>query len=216
MATRIALLRHCTEDPAIGRFPSVRELVAWQEHEGRRALTKEGRRTAERLSETVSRLAPTDVWVSPLTRAAETAAPIARRLGLSPRTVPDLAEVSFGAPPGSGGLPGRVRVPRPASYVLMRSLWLLRMTRGVEGPAALEARVRRLASNLASSDGFPLVVSHGVVLVFLLSVLVHPERRARPRRGHQLRAGQLVVLDAVSSIPAPYGRWRITQRHPPP
>jgi len=98
----------------------------------------------------------------------------------------------------------------------MRSLWLLRMTRGVDGPAALEARVRRLAADLAGSEGFPLVVSHGVVLVFLLSVLVHPAERARPRRGHQLRAGELVVLDELSATPAPFGRWRITTRRPPP
>jgi probable phosphoglycerate mutase len=61
-------------------------------------LADEGRAQAERAAERIAELerAPVAVYASPLERARETAAPIARRLGLRVRTEKDLLEVDVG------------------------------------------------------------------------------------------------------------------------
>jgi probable phosphomutase (TIGR03848 family) len=59
-------------------------------------LNDEGRAQAERLAEVLAPLAPAAVYASPLERAHETAAPLARRLGADVRTVEGLTELDFG------------------------------------------------------------------------------------------------------------------------
>jgi probable phosphomutase (TIGR03848 family) len=61
-------------------------------------LSEAGRAQADRAAERIAALAkpPSAVYASPLERARETAAPIARSLGLRVRTVPGLVEVDVG------------------------------------------------------------------------------------------------------------------------
>jgi probable phosphomutase (TIGR03848 family) len=61
-------------------------------------LSEDGRRQAERVASRLATLprAPSAVYASPLERAMETAAPIARALRLRVRTAPGLVECDFG------------------------------------------------------------------------------------------------------------------------
>jgi len=63
-------------------------------------LTHRGRRQADALADRLAAEAVDEVWVSPLRRAQETAAPLAERLGLEARTFEWLAEI--GAPRWDG------------------------------------------------------------------------------------------------------------------
>jgi broad specificity phosphatase PhoE len=209
MADRVLLVRHCEEEPGLRAWPSFRELVDWQRSEGGRPLTPAGRQDAERLAEKISEWAPDTLRTSPLRRARETSDRLAARLGLTAEVDPELAEISFGEPPLARTPCGRLRVPRRTGFALMRSLWLAGMTRGVDTPGGLTERARTIATGLRKERDLPVVVSHGVVLVYLLSMMVHPEERARPRRGHLLRSGELVVVDRLDA------RWRISARWRP-
>jgi probable phosphomutase (TIGR03848 family) len=62
-------------------------------------LAERGREQAERVAERIGELArpPVAVYASPLERTRETAAPIARRLGLRVRSLPGLLEADIGA-----------------------------------------------------------------------------------------------------------------------
>lgn len=60
-------------------------------------LNDEGRRQAERLGEYLGRRNVAAIFVSPMERAVETAAPIAARTGQSPMVRPRLNEMDFGA-----------------------------------------------------------------------------------------------------------------------
>jgi broad specificity phosphatase PhoE len=62
------------------------------------ALTPHGRSQAERVAEHIARTRAdaTSLYASPLSRARDTAEPIAARLGLAPRVEPDLREYHLG------------------------------------------------------------------------------------------------------------------------
>ena len=69
------------------------------------SLTELGRRQADLIAGRITELvgaAPVEVWASDLKRAAETAGPIAGRLGVEPRLLSDLREKSLGV---AGGRP---------------------------------------------------------------------------------------------------------------
>jgi 2,3-bisphosphoglycerate-dependent phosphoglycerate mutase len=59
-------------------------------------LAPEGERQAERLAERLVHERIDAIYVTPLQRTAQTAAPLASRLGLVPRVEPDLREVHLG------------------------------------------------------------------------------------------------------------------------
>src|SRR3954449_2012220 len=59
-------------------------------------LAPEGREQAEQLAERLSHEHIDAIYVTTLRRTAETAAPLARRLGLEPRVEPDLREIYLG------------------------------------------------------------------------------------------------------------------------
>lgn len=60
-------------------------------------LSREGRRQAEAVAERLARESLSGVFVTPLVRTAETAAPLCARTGLDPVVVPELREVHLGA-----------------------------------------------------------------------------------------------------------------------
>jgi probable phosphoglycerate mutase len=209
MAEQVILIRHCEEEPGLSPWPRLREMTEWQRTEADRPLTPSGVRQAGLLADRLALHAPGALWTSPLRRARETSRPIAERLGLDPKVDPELAEVRFGRPPGVDSPLGRLRLPRRAGYVLMRSLWLAGLTGGVDGPDRLSARARRIATRLESAPQEPAVVTHGVVLVYLLSVMVHPQAPPRPRRGHLPSSGEMLLLEPRRR------RWRIAERWTP-
>ena len=88
MATVFLLIRHGSNDAIgkslAGRAPGVR-------------LNAQGLREAEQLVVRLERVAVSALYVSPLERAMQTAAPLAARLRLTPQIDPALHEVDFGA-----------------------------------------------------------------------------------------------------------------------
>ena len=61
-------------------------------------LTEIGRKQAEAAAERLAREGITEIYSSPMGRAAETAAFTAKRLGLTVRTLPFMHEISWGGP----------------------------------------------------------------------------------------------------------------------
>lgn len=87
-ATRLVLVRHAEPDgAALGRVCGARTNPS---------LGPEGRAHADRLAAAVAADALAAVYASPLTRAVETARPLARAHSLEPTVVDDLRELDFG------------------------------------------------------------------------------------------------------------------------
>jgi broad specificity phosphatase PhoE len=87
-ATRLVLVRHVEPDgAALGRVCGARTDVA---------LGPEGRAHADRIAAVLSHDPLAAVYASPLTRALETARPLAHAHGLDPTVVDDLRELDFG------------------------------------------------------------------------------------------------------------------------
>jgi 2,3-bisphosphoglycerate-dependent phosphoglycerate mutase len=101
------------------------------------------------------------IYVTPLRRTAQTAAPLARRLGLEPRTEPRLIEVNLGE--WEGGLfRRRVLEGHPvAQRMLAEQRW--DVIPGAEPAEALAARVREGIQAIAAAhpDETVVVVAHG-------------------------------------------------------
>lgn len=83
----IVLVRHGEPDWAPGGGASVRDP----------GLTPYGRGQARAVAETLAKLGPDAIYVSPLRRAQETAQPLAEAAGVAATTVEALAEIEVGA-----------------------------------------------------------------------------------------------------------------------
>jgi probable phosphoglycerate mutase len=90
-ACEIVLVRHGESEPAVeGQpFPLV-------DGHGDPALDPVGEKQAELVAEALATEPITAIYVTTLRRTAQTAAPLAKRLGLEPRVEPDLREVHLG------------------------------------------------------------------------------------------------------------------------
>jgi probable phosphoglycerate mutase len=162
---RLLLVRHALCDPVgvslSGRRPGVSLNAA-----GRAQLPALAARVARRLGG-----APLDAVVaSPLARAHETAAAIARARGLAVATEPGLAELDFGEWTGRAidGLGDDPRWPHFNSY--------RGGTRPPGGELALEAQARAVGAALRLADAHPegavVAVSHADVLKAVLGHLL--------------------------------------------
>jgi probable phosphoglycerate mutase len=124
-------------------------------------LHETGREQARRVAE---RLAGEDVaaiYVTPLRRTAETAAPLARRLGLDPVVETDLREVHLGEWEG-GDFRRHVLEGHPiALRMIEEQRW--DVIPGAEAADAFAARVRRAITRIAAShrDQSVVVFTHG-------------------------------------------------------
>jgi probable phosphoglycerate mutase len=133
-------------------------------------LNAEGRRQAAALSARLERVRLTAVHSSPLARALETAATVARPHGLTPAVEPGLAELAFGEWTGRAidGLRGE---PTWTCFNTYRS-----GTRAPGGELAIEAQARAVAAVLRLADENPdarvAVVSHADVLKAVLGHLL--------------------------------------------
>jgi 2,3-bisphosphoglycerate-dependent phosphoglycerate mutase len=90
-ATDLLIVRHGESAPARPSSPA-----PTVDGHGDPELAPEGREQAERLADRLQHESIDAIYVTTLRRTAQTAAPLAARLGLTPRVEPDLREVYLG------------------------------------------------------------------------------------------------------------------------
>ncbi|OLF11654.1 histidine phosphatase family protein [Actinophytocola xinjiangensis] len=158
-ATEILLVRHGESAPA--RLDAPFPLV---DGHGDPPLAPEGEREAELVG---ARLAvePIDaLYVTTLRRTHQTAAPLAKRLNLTPAVEPDLREVLLGE--WEGGL-FRIRVAE--RHETAQRMWETQRWDAIPGAESTEAladRVRAAIGRIAAAhpDGRVVAVTHGGVI----------------------------------------------------
>jgi probable phosphoglycerate mutase len=174
-AADLLLVRHGESAPARAEAPF--PLV---DGRGDPPLHPQGRREAELLAD---RLATTSgdvaaIYVTPLRRTVETAAPLAARLGLEPRVEPGLVEVHLGE--WEGGLfRARIAEDHPiARQMYTEERW--DVIPGAETTEALQTRVRAAVERIAAAhaDQRVVVVTHGGVIGTILSLATGSRRFA--------------------------------------
>jgi probable phosphomutase (TIGR03848 family) len=138
-------------------------------------LTEEGRGQAEALADRLAELPIRAIYSSPLERCRETAAPLARRLGLAVRVRPQLGEVRFGRWTG-----------RSLAQLRRTKLWrrvqlVPSNVRFPDGESFVEVQERAVAELLriadAHDDEVVAVVSHADVIKLVLAHFagMHPD-----------------------------------------
>jgi probable phosphoglycerate mutase len=157
-ATRLLLVRHGESEP-------VREGVPVPLLDGcsNPDLDPVGHEQAARVAERLAREEPgiAAIYVTPLVRTQQTAAPLAERLGLEPREEPALQEIFLGE--WEGGHFRRHVLDRHPVAVRLHSEQRWEVIPGAEPSAAFEARVREGIERVAAAhpDETVVVVSHG-------------------------------------------------------
>ena len=155
-ATELLLVRHGESEPHVPGQPF--PLVDGQ---GDPALAPEGRDQADRVGARLAGERIDAIYVTTLRRTAETAAPLATRLGLTPVVEPDLREVHLGEWEG-GLLRQKVVEQDPiAAQVWLEERW--DVIPGAEPADAFATRIRAAVERIAAAhpDGRVAVVSHG-------------------------------------------------------
>jgi probable phosphoglycerate mutase len=172
-ATDVLLIRHGESQPARHgvEFPT----------KGRHAdppLAAEGEKQAARLADRLAGEPLDAIYVSSLTRTAQTAAPLAGRIGATPVVEPDLTEVYLGEWEGAAF---RINVAEghPLSLRLFEEQrW--DVIPGAEPTAVFERRVRDVLNRLARAhpDQRIAVFTHGGFIGQALSVATRSTRFA--------------------------------------
>lgn len=127
-------------------------------------LHPDGRAQAEAVAERLAGEELAAIYVTSLRRTAETAAPLAARLGLTPMVEPDLAEVNLGEWEG-GELRRRVAQADPlALRVYAEERWDL--IPGAESASVFTERVRGALTRIAAAhrDAAVAVFAHQAVI----------------------------------------------------
>jgi 2,3-bisphosphoglycerate-dependent phosphoglycerate mutase len=164
-ATDLLIVRHGESQPA---RPG--EEFPFRDGHADPPLDPRGHDEAIRVAE---RLAGADVkaiYVTPLQRTAQTAAPLAARLGLQPRVEPDLQEVHLGEWEGAR-FRQRVQEGDPlVQRIFEEERW--DVIPGAESSESLAARVRAGLSRIAAAhpDERVAVFTHGGVIGMLVSL----------------------------------------------
>lgn len=163
-ATELLLIRHGESAPARpGRpFPLV-------DGQGDPGLSPAGRQQAERVAERLAGEHFDAVYATTLRRTAQTAAPLAARLGLAVRVEGGLREVHLGD--WEGGLYRQMVAERHPTAVRMWTEQRWDVIPGAEPAADFAARVRTAATRLAAAHpGQRLAAfTHGGTIAELLS-----------------------------------------------
>lgn len=164
---QVLLIRHGQSEPYIsGRpFPLV-------DGHGDPRLTELGRAQARWVAERLRTEPIAAIYVSSLTRTHETAAPLAHRLGLTPRTMPDLREVFLGVAEG-----GRFREMAANGHPDVRRLRETGEWSAIPGAESnREVAARTVAAMRSIADNHPdqmvAAFSHGGVINAVLSYAV--------------------------------------------
>lgn len=130
-------------------------------------LDPRGHEEAERVAERLGRERLSAIYVTPLRRTAQTAAPLAERLGVEPRVEPGLCEVHLGEWEGAL-FRARMREGHPtARRVLTEERW--DVIPGAETMEAFEARIRAGITRIAEAhpDERVAVFTHGGVIAMI-------------------------------------------------
>lgn len=156
-AHEVLLVRHGACDP-----PGPGGLIGGRSDP---ALNQRGLAEAEAAAARLASESAAAIFATPLRRAAETAAPIAARLGLEPVSLAELGEVYLGEWEGHGihdrgsrGDPELLRVLREGDWGLIP---------GAEPHADFSARVRAGAEQVADAAGdgtIAIAVTHSAVI----------------------------------------------------
>ena len=158
-AADLLLIRHGETQAAVRgqSFP----MVAGQ---GDPALRPEGEAQARAVAARLKHLPIAAIWVTTMQRTAQTAAPLAAALGLTPQVEPDLREVHLGDWDG-GEYRFRAAANDPA-FRRARDLQEWGEIPGAETTAALHKRVRAALMRIAARhpDELVAVVVHGGVV----------------------------------------------------
>lgn len=162
--TDLLLIRH-------GESEAARDGVRFPEVDGHAdpELHPDGRLQAEAVAERLAGEELAAIYVSSLRRTAETAAPLASRLGLTPIVEPDLSEVNLGEWEG-GELRRRVAHQDPlALRVYAEERW--DVIPGAEPAAAFTERVRGAITRIAAAhpDAAVAVFAHQGVIGEILA-----------------------------------------------
>jgi 2,3-bisphosphoglycerate-dependent phosphoglycerate mutase len=155
----ILLIRHGQSEPYVPGTPF--PLAGGHADPG---LTPRGHEQAARLAGRLSGTRIDAIYMTPLRRTAQTAAPLADRLGLTPRVEPGLREVHLGEWEG-GQYRQRVAEHDPiVMQVFQAERW--EVIPGAETSASFSARVREAIDRLAAAHpGQRLAVfTHGGVI----------------------------------------------------
>ncbi len=155
-SAEVVLVRHGESEPLVEgtAFPLV-------DGHGDPELAPEGRAQAERVGACLADEAIDAIYVTTLRRTVETAAPLARRLGIEPRVEADLREVHLGQWEGelfrqkvADGDPVALRMAAEQRWEVIP---------GAEPAVEFAARVRRGIARIAAAhpDQRVVVVSHG-------------------------------------------------------
>jgi probable phosphoglycerate mutase len=164
-ATELLLVRHGESEAAIDGVPF--PLVDGQ---GDPALHEEGERQAILVGERLATEEIAAIYVSTLRRTAQTAAPLAAKLGLTPIVEPDIREVHLGEWEG-GGLRKQMAEGHPAA-LKMRAEQRWDAIPGAEPADQFRARVQRAITSIASRhpDECVAVFAHGGTIGEILSI----------------------------------------------
>jgi 2,3-bisphosphoglycerate-dependent phosphoglycerate mutase len=158
-ATEILLVRHGESAPA--REDSPFPLVDGQ---GDPPLAPEGEREAELVGDRLALEQIDAIYVTTLRRTHQTAAPLAKRLDLTPTVEPGLREVMLGE--WEGGL-FRIRVAERHEYAIR--MWETQRWDAIPGAESTEdfaARIRAAIDRIAAAhpDGHIVAFTHGGVI----------------------------------------------------
>ena len=164
-ACELLLVRHGESAPARDDrpFPLV-------DGHGDPELAPAGREQAYRVAERLEHEDISSIYVTTLQRTAQTAAPLAERLGIEPRVEPDLREVHLGEWEG-GSFRRHVAEGHPiAQRMFAEQRW--DVIPGAEPGDAFMARVRGAITRIAARhpDEAVVVVSHGGVIGQVLAL----------------------------------------------
>jgi 2,3-bisphosphoglycerate-dependent phosphoglycerate mutase len=200
METRLVLIRHGETDDNVAD-----RVAGWRDS----TLTDRGRGQVELVATFVAEhYRPVAVYASPLRRAAETAASLARHLGLPIRFEPDLREISFGDAEGLTFHELRERFPEIVTRAANADDDELSWPNG-EMRRDFHRRWRQAIDVIV--DAHPgetvAVVTHGGVVSGLLAHVAE----GRPSRWDAYRSAncsvaEIVVSDGTHAIV----RWNVT------
>jgi probable phosphoglycerate mutase len=159
-ATEVILVRHGASAPAVPGEP-----FPLLDGHGDPPLAAEGEAQALAVAERLANAGLAALYVTPLRRTAETAAPLAQRTGLQPQVVPDLREVLLGEWEGGEF---RIRMAE-GDPVALRAVTEERweVIPGAETMESLAARVRAGVEAVVASAGPDVAVAavvHGGVI----------------------------------------------------
>jgi probable phosphoglycerate mutase len=163
-STELLLVRHGESEPFVPGRPFPR--VGGQ---GDPALAPEGHRQAELLARRLAGHAIDAIYVTPLRRTAQTAAPLVAHLGIEPRVERDLREVQLGEWEGEL-YRQRVAEGHPLVVQMMvEQRW--DVIPGAESPESLGDRVRGAIERIVADhpDQRVVVFSHGGVIAEILA-----------------------------------------------